>query len=148
MQKNEKYENNDTPLKLPVTFGISFNKFTAKMATNLGKPNGIFLINNNDFQKKVWPLKINKFYGIGPSTTKKKWLIINIKTIRDLSITPYDSVSLKRILGKNYKKYIDLANGVGSAVIKAESNKPKSISKSITFDDSNNIDQKTNNKKQ
>jgi len=39
--------------QLNVSFGISFNKFTAKMATNLEKPKGISLITPENFQEKL-----------------------------------------------------------------------------------------------
>ena len=70
--------------KLTVSIGISYNKFLAKMATDLNKPNGITLINKDNFKAKFWPLPIEKMYFIGKSTAKilKE---IGIKTIKDLA---------------------------------------------------------------
>lgn len=118
--------------KLNVSFGISFNKFTAKMATNLEKPKGISIITKQNFQQKLWSNDISTFYGIGKQTVPKVHLI-NIKTIGDLAKKSYDDIQLKNIFGKNANNYIDLANGIGNNIIETGHKDPKSISKSETF---------------
>ena len=118
--------------QLNVSFGISFNKFAAKMATNLKKPKGISLITPSNFQQKLWNQKINTFYGIGKKTAPKLKKI-GIYTIGDLAKIKYDNIQIKNILGKNANSYIDLANGIGSNIIQSEHSDPKSISKTETF---------------
>ena len=70
-------------LNLTCSIGLSFNKFLAKIGSDYKKPNGITIINNENFESIINNLEINKIYGIGPATTLelKK---IGIKTGKEL----------------------------------------------------------------
>ncbi|QJB71385.1 Y-family DNA polymerase [Mycoplasma sp. 1654_15] len=87
-------------LKLPITIGISYNKFLAKMATNLAKKEGISfkLINKKNKKEALFHLDIADLFGIGKalSTQLKQE---NINTISDLINTNIEDEKLKKILG-------------------------------------------------
>jgi len=55
-------------LGLKVTVGIAENKFLAKIATNLGKPDGFYIIPSKDIQKILYPLPVSSLWGIGKKT--------------------------------------------------------------------------------
>ena len=120
------------PLICKYHSGISFNKFAAKMATNLKKPYGISVIKSSNFQEKIWSLDINKFYGIGGKTTNSL-MKINVFTIKDLALLKYNDINLIKIFGKNINKHIDNANGIGETIIQSKHNAAKSFSKSESF---------------
>ena len=118
-------------LKLPLSIGISSNKFVAKMSTSVNKPFGITQIWPQDFLKYFGNWSITRYYGIGRSLAPKLKQE-GIKKIRDLASV--QSQDLKFLLGKNIREYIAQANGIGSDIINSQSHKLKSVGNSTTFE--------------
>ena len=56
---------------LTASAGVSINKFLAKTASSVNKPNGLYLIPPEQAQAFVETLPIEKFYGIGDVTAEK-----------------------------------------------------------------------------
>lgn len=56
---------------LTASAGISYNKFLAKMASDINKPNGFFVIPPEAGEKFVEKLPVEKFYGIGKVTAER-----------------------------------------------------------------------------
>lgn len=118
--------------KLICSIGIAPNKFLAKMASDYKKPMGLTIIRFKDVPKILWPIKIEDMYGIGKKTAPKLKQI-DIYTIGDLAKQTDENVNLKKILGKNTKKYIELANGVDNSKLVIEEINNKSIGHSYTL---------------
>lgn len=55
---------------LTASAGISINKFLAKIASDIRKPDGIFVIHPEEAEKFIESLPIEKFYGIGKVTAE------------------------------------------------------------------------------
>ncbi|MBE9029558.1 DNA polymerase IV [filamentous cyanobacterium LEGE 11480] len=60
-----------TETQLTASAGISVNKFLAKMASDLNKPNGMAVILPEQAADFVAQLPVEKFHGIGKATTSK-----------------------------------------------------------------------------
>ncbi|UUM19071.1 DNA polymerase IV [Mycoplasma sp. 1018B] len=119
--------------KIPISIGISYNKFFAKMATTLAKPFGIKEINVLNFKEQLWNLDLKEYFGIGKALLPKLNQL-NIWTIKDLAIqNPYNPL-LYSILKSKTKILIDQANGTADDVINTNNNHPKSIGVDLTFD--------------
>lgn len=58
-------------LGLTASAGISFNKFLAKIASDLRKPDGISRILPKDAPAFLDALPVESFFGVGPATAKK-----------------------------------------------------------------------------
>jgi len=116
-------------LHLPVSVGIASNKFLAKIATNLGKPDGFYVLPDDNISEVLSELPITKLWGIGQKTAG----ILNrsgIFTIKQLTQMP--DVILQGILGENGTKIKQLAKGIdNSPVCPAEES--KSIGREMTF---------------
>jgi DNA polymerase IV len=69
--------------RLTASAGISINKFLAKMASGIDKPNGLFLIPPKDAEHFVEQLAIEKFHGVG-QVTAAKMHALGIRTGQDL----------------------------------------------------------------
>ena len=96
---------------ITVSIGISYNKFLAKISTDLNKPFGITITEKEDIPKNIWPLPIDKYIGIGKSLSAKL-KSINILTIEDLAkVNGNKKILLKEILKNKLDQYIDNANG-------------------------------------
>ena len=123
-------------LEIKVSVGIAENKFLAKIATNLGKPDGFYIIPSKDIQKILYPLPVSSLWGIGKKTEEllKK---SGIYLVEQLARMP-DSI-LENLLGKNGKKMKLLAQGIDESPVTPPS-KAKSIGKETTF--STNITEK------
>jgi len=57
--------------QLTASAGVSFNKFLAKVASGVNKPNGIKVITPEEAEHFLGQLPIEKFHGIGAATAKK-----------------------------------------------------------------------------
>ena len=123
-------------LGLKVSVGMAENKFLAKIATNLGKPDGFYLISSKDIQKILYPLPISALWGIGKKTEEllKKSGIYQVEQLAKMP----DSI-LENLMGKNGKKIKLLAQGIDESPVNPPS-KAKSIGKETTF--STNITEK------
>ncbi|MBU4350052.1 DNA polymerase IV [bacterium] len=116
-------------LGLKISVGIAENKFLAKIATNLGKPDGFYIISSEDIQKILYPLPVSSLWGIGKKTEEllKK---SGIYRVEQLARMP-DSI-LENLLGKNGKKIKLLAQGIDESPVTPPST-AKSIGKETTF---------------
>jgi len=123
-------------LGLKVSVGIAENKFLAKIATNLGKPDGFYIISSEDIQKILHPLPVSALWGIGRKTED---LLKKSGIYRVEQLTKMPDTILENLLGKNGKKIKLLAQGVDNSPVTPLST-IKSISKETTF--STNITEK------
>ena len=116
-------------LGLKVSLGIAENKFLAKIATNLGKPDGFYIIPSKDIQKILYPLPVSSLWGIGKKTEEllKKSGIYQVEQLANMP----NSI-LENLLGKNGKKIKLLAQGIDESPVTPPS-KVKSIGKETTF---------------
>lgn len=124
-------------LGLSVSIGISYNKFLAKMATDLNKPHGITtVLTEQEIKQKIWPLAIDDMFFVGPPTAKRL-KSIGIKTIGDLA--NFDDIKLlKANLDRNW--YVTWQNAIGNGddFVDTSKNDPKSQSVSHTLLDPTN----------
>lgn len=72
---------------LTVSAGVSYNKFLAKTASDVNKPDGMFVITPKRAQQFFDLLPIRKFYGVG-EVTAKKMMRLGIEKGRDLREFP------------------------------------------------------------
>jgi len=118
-------------LGITVSIGVSFNKVFAKLGSDMKKPDAVTVISRENYKEKIWPLSIENMLFVGRKTCEKL-KNIGINTIGD--ITYCDEATLKRLLGKNgvELKRFSLGEDNSPVLTPTESDKPKSIGKSIT----------------
>ena len=100
-------------LHLTASAGISINKFLAKIASDLNKPDGLSLIAPHQAQSFIENLPIADFYGVGPATTAKM-KSLGIHTGADLK--SWQRADLIKTFGKVGSYYYKVA--------RAEDNRP------------------------
>lgn len=118
--------------KLNASIGISYNKFLAKMSTDINKPFGITITKKEDIEKNIWNLDISKYWGIG-ITLQKELQKNKINTIGDLAKIKKNDPKFKYIFKNQINKYVDQANGIGDDKINLLSVNLTSINNSLTF---------------
>lgn len=116
--------------ELKVSIGLGDNKFLAKMASDYKKPLGVTIINSTNLATILWPLAIDKMYGIGKKTAPRLEEL-GIHTIGDLAHTQNPEV--KDLLGNLFDYFQGEANGFGDDTIDSSAFDPKSISAERTF---------------
>jgi DNA polymerase-4 len=87
---------------LTASAGVSFNKFLAKVASDINKPNGMKVITPAEAADFLDALPVSKFHGIG-EVTAKRMQRMGISTGADLK--RYDEVELVWLFGKVGRHY-------------------------------------------
>jgi DNA polymerase-4 len=72
---------------LTCSVGIGPNRFLAKLATNMRKPNGLFVIKEADMQGELSRLPVGKLWGIG-ERLRQKLKNMGIETVSELARVP------------------------------------------------------------
>lgn len=113
------------------SIGLSENKLTSKIASDLEKPNGLSVVRPEEFAEKIWPLPVAKVNGIGPKA-QAKLLEISVRTVGDLAAV--DRAILINRFGVSYGAWLaDSARGIDLRPLSVSSF-PKSISRETTFE--------------
>ncbi len=95
-------------LGLTASAGVSFNKFLAKVASDLKKPSGISTIPPENALDFLSTLPIRKFFGVG-KVTEQKMLKLGIKTGYDLRQCTEENLS--RHFGKSGSFLYNIVRG-------------------------------------
>lgn len=115
---------------LTASAGISFNKFLAKIASDVKKPDGMFVILPQDAERFIEELPIEKFYGIGKVTAEKMHQL-GIHSGRDLK--KMELGDLTRRFGKAGKLYYNICRGIDERPVEVVYER-KSIGTELTYE--------------
>ena len=110
-------------LALRASAGISINKFIAKVASDINKPNGQKTINPEEVLLFLEELSVNKFYGVGKVTAAK---MNNLGIFNGLDLKKKPLEELTKIFGKSGTYYYNIVRGIHHSTVK-----PNRIRKSI-----------------
>lgn len=108
---------------LHASAGISINKFIAKIASDINKPNGQKTINPEEVIPFLEKLSIRKFFGVG-KVTQEKMYNLGIFTGKDLKEKSLDYLS--ETFGKSGLHYYNVVRGIHLSEVK-----PNRIRKSL-----------------
>jgi len=115
--------------QLVASAGVSYNKFLAKVASDMDKPNGLYVIRPEQGEAFVATLPIGKFYGVGPAT-ETKMNKLGIKNGHDLrSKSTFD---LAKSFGKSAEYFYQIARGIDLRPVRSTRIR-KSLGKETTF---------------
>jgi len=114
---------------LNASAGVSYNKFLAKIASDMDKPNGLYVIKPAQGLDFVADLPIGKFHGIGPAT-EAKMQKLGIKLGADLRQKTL--VQLVERFGKSGQYYYNIARAIDERPVRSQRVR-KSLGKESTF---------------
>ncbi|MFC6861379.1 DNA polymerase IV [Zunongwangia atlantica] len=100
---------------LNASAGISINKFIAKVASDINKPNGQKTVNPEEVLEFLEQLEIRKFYGVGKVTAEKMYRL-GIFTGKDLKSKSEEY--LADHFGKHGPYYYNVVRGIHESEVK------------------------------
>lgn len=116
---------------LTISVGVSFNKFFAKLGSDLKKPDATTVISRENFRQKIWDMPANSLIFIGKKTYQKLNKL-NIITIKDLAMADERMLTQQfGVLGAQYKR---MANGEDDSAVAHQDylDKTKSVGNGMT----------------
>lgn len=116
-------------LNLTASAGISINKFIAKVASDINKPNGQKTVNPEEVITFLENLPVNKFYGVGKVTASKMYNV-GIFTGNDLKQKSLEE--LANLFGKSGVHYYNIVRGIHNSEVKPDRIR-KSVGAETTF---------------
>ena len=103
--------------------GISINKFIAKVASDINKPNGQKTIHPEEVLQFLATLPVNKFYGVGKVTAAKMY---NLGIFKGSDLKKKSAEELVKSFGKSGTHYYNIVRGIHNSAVK-----PNRVRKSI-----------------
>jgi len=114
---------------LVASAGVSYNKFLAKIASDMDKPDGLYLITPEQGVQFIEQLTVGKFHGVGKAT-EKKMHALGIKTGWDLK--QQSLIFLTQQFGKAGQHYFNIARAIDLRAVNNH-RESKSVGVETTF---------------
>ena len=116
-------------LRLVASVGVAPNKFLAKIASDLDKPDGLVVVDPDRVQEFLDPLNVGRIWGVG-RVTGETFSRLGVQTIADLRQLPIET--LRQHFGSSGEHFWNLAHGIDDRPVVPD-REAKSISHETTF---------------
>jgi nucleotidyltransferase/DNA polymerase involved in DNA repair len=120
-----------TEQRLTASVGVAPNKFLAKFASDLEKPDGLVILPMEQVPKRLWPMPVERLWGVGPQTAKRlqKSGITKIGDLVDIA-----TADLEALVGEGHAAHLQaLARGEDDRPVRTEGRQAKSMSEERTY---------------
>ncbi|MCZ6794380.1 MAG: DNA polymerase IV, partial [Planctomycetota bacterium] len=115
---------------LTCSVGVAWNKFLAKLASDLEKPRGLVVVPEEGVEEFLGPLPVSRLWGVGPRTAERLGRL-GLRRVKDLQAVP--AGDLERILGKELGRHVArLSRGQDERPVEPHGD-PRSISMEQTY---------------
>jgi DNA polymerase-4 len=116
---------------ITVSVGLSVNKFLAKIASDLDKPRGFAVLDQEDAVAMLADKPVGFIYGVGPATAEK----LSQRGFRKISdLQRADETDLMKAFGGEGRRLWRLARGIDDRLVVADRG-AKTISNETTFNE-------------
>jgi DNA polymerase-4 len=116
--------------RLTASVGVAPNKFLAKVASELEKPDGLVVLRRSDVSSRLWPLPVRVLWGVGPKTAESLQGL-GVRTVGDILRAPRERLASR--LGDGTADHLRaLAEGVDDRPVET-SREARSISEERTY---------------
>ncbi len=117
--------------QLTASAGVSYNKFLAKIASDINKPNGIKVIPPEEADKFIEALNIKKFFGVGKVTLDK---MNRMGIYNGADLKRFSKIELTQSFGKAGIHFYNIVRGIDNRSVNPNRIR-KSIGSERTFSD-------------
>ncbi len=114
---------------LTASVGVAPNRLVAKIASDLGKPDGLVAIAADEVLERLAPLSVRCLWGVG-EVTARRLAELGIETVAQLRAWPRET--LRGHFGSYGEDLYNLARGIDHSPVKSEEIE-KSLSAETTF---------------
>jgi DNA polymerase-4 len=114
---------------LVASVGVAANKFLAKLATDLGKPDGLFVIEPGRVREVLDPLPVGRIWGVGKKG-EERLRLLGVQTVGQLAALP--EAVLADHLGETGRHIWKLAHGIDDRTVVPDE-EARSLSAETTF---------------
>ena len=114
---------------LTTSWGVAENKLVAKIATEVGKPDGLVVVPVGGASEFLAPLPVEMLWGVGPKT-QASLTDLGIRTIGQLAAS--GQTTLRPVFGDRSIELIERAKGEDARPV-VEERQAKSVSAETTF---------------
>lgn len=114
---------------LTVSVGIAHNKFLAKLASDLSKPDGFKVISKDRVLEVLDPLDVRRIWGVGEKTAHRLYSL-NLRTIKDVRLL--DKTTLHNMFGSLGNQLHLLSRGIDQRPVES-GRAVKSVGRETTF---------------
>jgi len=118
--------------RLTASVGVAPNKFLAKLASDLEKPDGLCVFPREDVPRRLWPLPVERLWGVGPKTAE----VLRRSALRTVGeLARISEKALAAIVGAGMAAHLHaLASGEDDRPVCAD-RESKSVSEERTYSD-------------
>ncbi|HEU4964023.1 MAG TPA: DNA polymerase IV [Bacilli bacterium] len=116
-------------LGLTASVGVAYNKFLAKLASDMDKPDGLVVIRPEDLVTRVHPLPVSRLWGVGKKSAEQLDRL-GLKTVGD--VARMDVARMRRYLGSLADHLYQLAHGRDERPVEPH-HEAKSVGQETTF---------------
>ncbi len=116
--------------QLTASAGVSYNKFLAKIASDMDKPDGFTLIKPEEAEAFLEDLDIGKFHGVGTRTNQR---MNALKIYKGRDLKEFSRERLTQIFGKVGNYFYDVVRGVDERPVEPYRER-KSVGAERTFE--------------
>ena len=118
--------------RLTASVGVAPNKFLAKVASDLEKPDGLVVLSAADVPARLWPMPVERLWGVGPKTAPRL-RGAGMQTVGDVARRPVGD--LEAILGEGWGASLQaLARGEDDREVSVD-REARSISEERTYEE-------------
>jgi DNA polymerase-4 len=117
-------------VSLQASVGVASNKFVAKVASDLRKPDGLVVVEPGGEAEFLAPLPVSRLWGVG-RVTGAELEAMGIRTIGQLALTPPANLGAR--FGKHGPDLLALARGLDDRAVEPDA-QPKSMGAEETFE--------------
>jgi DNA polymerase IV len=117
-------------VSLPASVGVASNKFVAKVASDLRKPDGLVIVEPGGEAAFLAPLPVSRLWGVG-RVTGAELEAMGIRTIGQLALMPAGNLTAR--FGKHGPDLLALARGFDDRPVEPDA-APKSMGAEETFE--------------
>lgn len=116
-------------LRLVASVGVAPNKYLAKLASDINKPDGFVVVREEEAADFLAPLPVSRIWGVG-KVALQRFEKLGIRTIGQLR--HYSPQLLRQHFGRSGEQFLMLARGLDERPVVSE-HEARSISNETTF---------------